>query len=139
MLLCALWMCVELVISIPSSEIDHTILTWTKPNRTISQVVKQCKHIRAISYLVVHCICLFVCLMVFNATFNNISAISWRSVLLVEENGRSGENTDLSQVTDKLYHVMLYTSPWSRFELTTPVVSVSVSFYHVIASFIMFA
>jgi hypothetical protein len=29
----------------------------------------------------------FVCLMVFNATFKNISAISWRSVLLVEETG----------------------------------------------------
>ena len=27
----------------------------------------------------------------------------------------------LSQVTDKLYHIMLYTSPWSRFELTTSV------------------
>ena len=26
---------------------------------------------------------------------------------------------DLSQVTYKLYHIMLYTSPWSRFELTT--------------------
>jgi hypothetical protein len=31
-----------------------------------------------------------VCLMVFNATFNNISAISWQSVLLVEETGGSG-------------------------------------------------
>jgi type IV secretory pathway VirD2 relaxase len=40
--------------------------------------------------------------MVFNATFNKISAISWRSVLLVEE------TTDQSQVTDKLYHTMLY-------------------------------
>ena len=29
--------------------------------------------------------------MVFNATFNNISAISWRSVLLVEETGVPGE------------------------------------------------
>ena len=28
-----------------------------------------------------------VWLMVFNATFNNISVISWRSVLLVEETG----------------------------------------------------
>ena len=28
--------------------------------------------------------CLFVCLMVFNGTFNNISVISWWSVLLVE-------------------------------------------------------
>ena len=30
--------------------------------------------------------------MVFNATFNNISAISWRSVLLVEETEVPGEN-----------------------------------------------
>ena len=30
--------------------------------------------------------------MVFNATFNNISVISLRSVLLVEETGVSGEN-----------------------------------------------
>jgi hypothetical protein len=30
--------------------------------------------------------------------------------------------TDLSQVSDKLFHIMLYTSPWSRFELTTWVV-----------------
>ena len=33
----------------------------------------------------------FVCLMVFNATFNNISVISWQSVLL-EESGGPGEN-----------------------------------------------
>ena len=30
--------------------------------------------------------------MVFNATFKYISAISWRSVLLVEETGVPGEN-----------------------------------------------
>jgi hypothetical protein len=29
----------------------------------------------------------FVCLFVFNATFNNISVISWLSILLVEETG----------------------------------------------------
>jgi hypothetical protein len=50
-------------------------------------------------------------LMVFNDTFNNISVISWWSVLLVEDTGRPGETTNLSQVTDKLYHVMLYSSP----------------------------
>jgi hypothetical protein len=32
------------------------------------------------------------------------------------------ETTDLSQVADKLYQIMLYTSAWSRFELTTLVV-----------------
>ena len=40
--------------------------------------------------------------MVLNATFNNILAISWLSDLLMEE------TTDLSQVTDKLYHILLY-------------------------------
>ena len=39
--------------------------------------------------------------MVFNATFNKISVISWRSVLLEK-------TIDLSQFTDKLYQIMLY-------------------------------
>ena len=48
--------------------------------------------------------------MVFNATFNNISVILWQSVLLVEEINWSTIriNTDLQQVTDKLYQIMLY-------------------------------
>jgi hypothetical protein len=34
----------------------------------------------------------FISFMVFNATFNNISVIQWRLVLLVEETGAPGEN-----------------------------------------------
>ena len=51
--------------------------------------------------------------LVFNATFNNITFISWRSVLLLEETGVPEKNTDLPQVTDKLITkcCIKYTSP----------------------------
>ena len=43
--------------------------------------------------------------MVFNATFSNISVLSWLSVLLVEETGLLRDSTDLPQATDKIYHI----------------------------------
>jgi hypothetical protein len=46
--------------------------------------------------------------MVFNATFNNISVISLRSVLLGKETGVLGKNTDLQKVTDQIYHIKFY-------------------------------
>ena len=46
--------------------------------------------------------------MVLNATFNNTLVILWLTVLLVEETGVPGENHRSAQVTDKLYHIMLY-------------------------------
>ena len=63
-----------------------------------------------------------VCLMLFNATFNNISVISWRSVLSVEETEWHGVNHRSVTSHWQTYQIMLYTSPWSRFELTTAVV-----------------
>jgi hypothetical protein len=81
--------------------------------------------------------CLFACLIVFNATFNNISAISWRPVVLPENQEKT---TDQPPVTDKLYHIMLYTSRWSRSELTSVVIGTNCicnckSNYHTIVHF----
>jgi hypothetical protein len=60
--------------------------------------------------------------MVFNANFNNISVISWRSVLLVEETGVPGENHRLvvSHWQTLSHNVVENTPlPWGGFELTT--------------------
>ena len=52
---------------------------------------------------------LFVCLVIFNATFNNISVISWRSALLVSRKPEYQEKTaDLLQVTDNLSHNVVH-------------------------------
>jgi hypothetical protein len=46
--------------------------------------------------------------MVFHTTFNNVSAISYWSVLLMVEAGYPTKTTNLRQITAKLYPKMLY-------------------------------
>ena len=48
--------------------------------------------VNVISIYKVHDDQITIRVMVFNATFNNISVISWRSVLLMEETEVPGEN-----------------------------------------------
>ena len=90
---------------------DRRIKTWASKYWCIFSPHKNGGHI------------VFVCLLVFDATFNNISVISWRSVLLVEETGGPGENHQpVASHWQTLSHNVVLSSPWSRFELTTSVV-----------------
>jgi hypothetical protein len=59
--------------------------------------------------------------MVLDATFNNISVISWRSVLLVEETRGPRENhwPVASHWQTITWCCIKYTLPWTGFELTT--------------------
>ena len=60
-----------------------------------------------------------------------------KPILLVDDPRKT---IDLPDVTDKPYHIMLYTVPWSRFELTTSVVICTAcigsckSYYHTITT-----
>jgi hypothetical protein len=57
---------------------------------------------------------------VLSATFNNSSVISWRSVLLVDETGVSGENhRPVASHWQTWSHNVVSSTPWAGFELTT--------------------
>ena len=76
---------------------------WSVVNESESMFVYVCLHLRSpvtrqwgvrkffILLILVDHHCLRDRIMMFNATFNNISVISWKSVLLVEQSGVPGE------------------------------------------------
>ena len=49
-----------------------------------------------------------LCFIKFNATFNNISIISWQTILLVEKGGLPGENHRSVASLRQTFHIMLY-------------------------------
>ena len=57
--------------------------------------------------------------MVFNTTFSNYSAKSWRSRLLVGKPENKEETTNLMQVTDKRHPIMLYRKHLAISEIRT--------------------
>jgi hypothetical protein len=75
---------------------------WFSPDTPVSSTTKTGRHDIAEILLKVAsnrknletnlCRFFFCWFVVFNATFKNISVISWQSVLLVEETGVSGKN-----------------------------------------------
>jgi hypothetical protein len=87
---------VEILYSFPTwscVKICHTVPRPVQPSNVIRGCATVCRIVMLhwSWYRMAHC---HVALVVvpYDAGFNNISVISWRSVLLVEETGLSGEN-----------------------------------------------
>ena len=71
-----------------------------------SPVSVSCYSVRAFSWITRWMV--WFGFIVFNATFNNISVISWWSIYWWRKPECPGKSTDLPQVADKLDYIMLY-------------------------------
>jgi hypothetical protein len=87
---------------------DHLASTWNQDLRIYAMFIAKDAN-------TVSCVVIFIThrVSVFNTIFNNISAISWRSVLLVEKNRVPGENhRPVASHWQTLSHSYIeYTSP----------------------------
>ena len=75
-----------------------------------------------IKQMFIYLVCLFVCLMVFKAHWTIFQLYHGGHIYWWRKPEDPEKTIDLSQITDTLYRIMLYTSPRSRSELTTTVV-----------------
>jgi hypothetical protein len=64
---------------------DSALKPIIQNDDNLSAIDQTRRLLRSQYHLIFLFVCLFICLNVFNSTFNNISAISWQSVLLMKE------------------------------------------------------